>query len=165
MSGSLCRSRPEPSSSNGNVCQPGRPGRRPAPFLRWRARLPARRRERRRRLQSRYRNAARDRADRSREAGPRLGRLAAVVQRIRDFAEGLRRGLGITVECRHCGKRAIYLCRDFEGYIDPTKDVEDVVRRCAWCRQVAKWVRFTMIDDINREALAQWRPPPWMKRR
>lgn len=88
-----------------------------------------------------------------------------MVQRIRDFAEGLRRGLGITVECKACGKRVIYRCIDFQGYIDPCLDVEEVTWRCSWCRTVATWVRFTIIDDINRERLAQWKPPPWLKRR
>lgn len=88
-----------------------------------------------------------------------------MVQPIRDFADGLRRGLGITVECKACGKRVIYLCRDFDGYIEPVKDIEDVVWRCSWYRQVEKRARFTMIADIDREALAQWRPPPWMRRR
>ncbi len=88
-----------------------------------------------------------------------------MVQRIRDFSEGLRRNLGITVECKHCAKRVIYRCSDFRGYIDPCLDVEDVIWRCSWCRTVSTWVRFTMIDEINREALAQWKPPPWLKKR
>lgn len=88
-----------------------------------------------------------------------------MVQRIRSFEEGCRRGLGIVVRCDRCAKKVKYLCRDFEGYIAPNAEIEELTWRCAWCKAVATWVRYTMIDVNNREGLAQWTPPPWMKRR
>ena len=88
-----------------------------------------------------------------------------VVQRIRSFEEGCRRRLGIVVKCERCSKHVTYLCRDFEGYIAPHAEIEDLIWRCSWCRTPSRWVRYTLIDVNNREALAQWTPPPWLKRR
>jgi hypothetical protein len=87
-----------------------------------------------------------------------------VVQRIRSFEEGCRRGLGIVVRCDRCAKKVTYLCRDFEGYIAPNAEIEELTWRCAWCKAVSTWVCYTMIDVNNREGLAQWTPPQRMKR-
>lgn len=88
-----------------------------------------------------------------------------MVQRIRDFAEGQRRRLGIVVRCDGCGKRATYRCQDFDGYIAPNAEIEDLIWRCSWCRSVSTWMRYTLIDDMQRQDLAQWMPPPGRKRR
>ena len=88
-----------------------------------------------------------------------------MVQRIQDFAEALRQGFGITVECESCAKRVVYRCADFQGYIRPSAYVEDLTWRCSWCRASSTWVRFTSLDGIERQDLAQWRPPPGLKRR
>jgi hypothetical protein len=88
-----------------------------------------------------------------------------MVQRIRDFAEGLRKGLGIVVRCDACAKRVIYRCSDFQGFIEPGADIERLTWRCSWCRTPSAYVRYTLLDGLERESLAQWKAPPWMRRR
>ncbi|WP_062015869.1 hypothetical protein [Aureimonas sp. AU4] len=88
-----------------------------------------------------------------------------MVQRVRDYAEGLMRGLGITVKCRECGKQCTFLASDFHGYIDPRAVIEDMTWRCTWCRTPSTWIRWVVLDRITREGLTQWKPPAWLKRR
>ncbi len=88
-----------------------------------------------------------------------------MVQRIRDFAEALRKDLGIVVKCEACAKCVTYRCLDFRGYINPHAYVEDLTWRCSWCRTPSTWVRFASLHGVDRQNLAQWRPPPWLKRR
>lgn len=95
-----------------------------------------------------------------------MGRSAdAVVQPIRSFDEGCRRRLGIVIECRSCGKRVTYQAQDFVGFIAPSAEIETLRWRCAWCRTPAESARYVMIEKMDRQDLAQWKPPPWMKQR
>lgn len=87
-----------------------------------------------------------------------------MVQRIRDFREGLMRDMGIMIRCKPCGKEVVYRASDFRGYIAPNRVIEHMTWRCAWCHEPSSWVRWVIIDRMPREDLAQWRPPPWMKR-
>lgn len=87
-----------------------------------------------------------------------------MVQPIRSFEEGCRRGLGIVVECG-CGKKATFRCADFAGYIAPIANIEELTWRCLWCRARAIYVRYTEIDRMDRQDLSQWTPPPGRKRR
>lgn len=88
-----------------------------------------------------------------------------MVQRIRDFSEGLRKGLGIVIECRSCGKRVTYRCQDFLGYIRPADEIEELRWRCLWCRTPAQSARYVLVEKMDRQDLAQWKAPPWMRRR
>lgn len=88
-----------------------------------------------------------------------------MVQRIRDFAEELRKGLGIVIECRSCGKRVTYRCQDFVGYIRPAAETETLRWRCAWRRTLADSTRYVLIEKMDRQDIAQWKAPPWMKKR
>ncbi|WP_156418540.1 hypothetical protein [Aureimonas sp. D3] len=47
-----------------------------------------------------------------------------MVQAIRNFEEGLRKGLGIVIRCDPCNARTIYRCLDFQGFIAPGADIE-----------------------------------------
>ncbi|ALN75744.1 hypothetical protein [Aureimonas sp. AU20] len=88
-----------------------------------------------------------------------------MVQAIRDFGEGLRKGLGIVVRCDPCNARVIYRCIDFQGFIAQGADIETLNWRCSSCRARADYVRYTFPDKLERESLAQWKAPPWMQRR
>lgn len=95
------------------------------------------------------------------EADGELG----MVQKVKDFGDGLRKNLGITVRCGRCQKRVIYRCFDFLGYIDPGSDIEMRVWRCTWCRSVATYVCYVVLDALPRQDLCRWTPPLGMKRR
>lgn len=87
-----------------------------------------------------------------------------MVQAIRSFEEGCRRGLGIVVRCE-CGKTCTFRCSDFEGYIAPSADIEELTWRCLWCRATATYVRYTSIERMDRQDIAQWTPPKGRRRR
>lgn len=78
-----------------------------------------------------------------------------MVQTIRNFAEGLRRGLGIRIHCV-CGKQVIHRCADFCNVIAPAAQIEELVFRCSWCGERARYVRYTALDGLDRESLSQW---------
>lgn len=87
-----------------------------------------------------------------------------MVQRIKNFADGLRKGLGIVVHCR-CGKHVLYRASDFTGWISPGDDIEARVWRCSWCGERAGYVRYTDLDGVGREDLSRWTPSPTAKPR
>ncbi|WP_416357697.1 hypothetical protein ACLNGM_06585 [Aureimonas phyllosphaerae] len=37
--------------------------------------------------------------------------------------------------------------------------------RCAWCRTPADSARYVLVEKMDRQDLAQWKAPPWLKRR
>ena len=78
-------------------------------------------------------------------------------QDIKNFAEGVRKGLGISVRCG-CGKKASFQAADFRDIIRPGENIEDRVWRCSWCGERASYIRYATLDRNNREGLAQWRP-------
>ncbi|KQT53761.1 hypothetical protein ASG43_18215 [Aureimonas sp. Leaf454] len=80
-------------------------------------------------------------------------------QDIKNFAEGVRKGLGIYIRCQ-CGKTVTFRAADFRAVLGPGEDIRDRVWRCSWCGQRAGYVRYTTIDRNDREGLAQWRPLP-----
>lgn len=82
--------------------------------------------------------------------------VAVMPQEIKNFAEGLRKGLGIMVRCA-CGKTATFRASDFRDIIGPGENIEDRTWRCSWCGERANRVRYTTIDRNDRESLAQWR--------
>ena len=82
-----------------------------------------------------------------------------MVQGIRNYADGLWKGLGIIVKCETCGKRITYRALDFQGVIQPGEDIEDRKWRCRHCGVISKHVRYTTIEKRERESLAQWTPP------
>lgn len=86
-----------------------------------------------------------------------------MVQRVRDFAEAVRKNLGITVRCE-CGKRAVFPARNFAGFIKPGSDIEKLTWRCTWCKGTTK-ARYILLDTVEREALAQWTPPAGARKR
>lgn len=86
-----------------------------------------------------------------------------MVQAIRSFEEGLRKGLGIVIRCEPCNARTIYRCIDFQGFIAPGADIEALNWRCSGCRTRAVYVRYTLLGDWERESLAQWKAPKWMR--
>ncbi|KTR07043.1 hypothetical protein NS365_05185 [Aureimonas ureilytica] len=88
-----------------------------------------------------------------------------MVQAIRSFEEGLRKGLGIVIRCDPCNARTIYRCLDFQGFIAPGADIEALNWRCSGCRTRSTYVRYTLLDKLERESLAQWKAPPAMRRR
>ncbi|WP_427026586.1 hypothetical protein ACP4J4_20165 (plasmid) [Aureimonas ureilytica] len=87
-----------------------------------------------------------------------------MVQAIRNFDEGLRKGLGIVIRCEPCNSRVIYRCIDFQGFIAPGADIEALNWRCSGCRARAVYIRYTLLGDFERESLAQWKAPPTMRR-
>ena len=87
-----------------------------------------------------------------------------MVQGIKNFADGLRKGLGIIVRCDPCGKRITYRALDFQGVLRPGDDIEDRKWRCRHCGTISTWVRYTTIEGRERESLAQWTPPYGSKR-
>ena len=88
-----------------------------------------------------------------------------MVQAIRSFDEGLRKGLGIVIRCEPCNSRVIYRCIDFQGFIAPGADIEVLNWRCSGCRARSVYVRYTLLGDFERESLAQWKAPAWMQQR
>ena len=82
-----------------------------------------------------------------------------MVQAIKSFADGLRKGLGILVRCQ-CGKQAIFRASDFMDVIAPGEDIEARVWRCTWCRKRASFVRYVPLDGVEREDLSRWSPRP-----
>ncbi|GGD87860.1 hypothetical protein GCM10011390_03280 [Aureimonas endophytica] len=72
--------------------------------------------------------------------------------------------MAIVVRCG-CGKSVLDPAQNFEGFISPMAEIEDLRWRCSWCGRRASYVRWRLVQDVNREALAQWKPPPGMRRR
>jgi hypothetical protein len=88
-----------------------------------------------------------------------------VVQAIRDFSEGCRRGLSIMAICEPCDQRRIFLCRDFEGYISPWAQIERLSWRCETCGAKSRYVRYMITDLLKPHQIQRWIPRPAMKRR
>lgn len=88
-----------------------------------------------------------------------------MARRAWDFAEGLRKNLGIALICEDCAKRVVYRCGNFQGYLAPNADIEHLTWRCGWCQTPSHDVRYVLLDGYSRESSAQWRPSPGMKRR
>ena len=88
-----------------------------------------------------------------------------MVQAIRSFDEGLRKGLGIVIRCEPCNSRVIYRCIDFQGFVAPGADIETLNWRCSGCWARAVYIRYTLLDKLERESLAHWTAPPSMQRR
>lgn len=82
-----------------------------------------------------------------------------MVQGIKNFADGLRKGLGITVKCRPCGKSITYRALDFQGVIRPGDDIEERRWRCRHCGTYSEWIRYVPLEGRERESLAQWTAP------
>ena len=87
-----------------------------------------------------------------------------MVQGIKNFADGLRKGLGIIVKCEPCGRHITYRALDFQGVIRPGDDIEERKWRCRHCGVISKHVRYTTLERRERESLAQWTPPYDLKR-
>ena len=81
-----------------------------------------------------------------------------MVQGIKNFADGLRKCLGIMVRCQ-CGKHVLFRASDFIGWISPGEDIEARLWRCTWCGERAAQVRYTDLEGVGREDLAKWTPP------
>lgn len=86
------------------------------------------------------------------------------MQQVRNFGDGLRRGLGILIRC-DCGKTVRFRCSDFREHVPEDANVEAYRWRCSWCGRVASSVRYVALDRNDREGLAQWRPPSWWPQR
>jgi hypothetical protein len=81
-----------------------------------------------------------------------------MAQGIKNFADGLRKGLGIVVHCQ-CGKHVVMRTSDFVGWISGGEDIEARVWRCTWCGERARFVRYLQLDGLGREDLTRWTPP------
>lgn len=86
-----------------------------------------------------------------------------MTQRVRDFTEGMRKGLAIRVRCP-CGSGRLHAARDLYGYVAPRAVIEELRWRCASCGDRAVYVRWCLVQDINRHVVEPWTPPVGMRR-
>ncbi|KAB0676023.1 hypothetical protein [Aureimonas leprariae] len=75
----------------------------------------------------------------------------------------MRKGLAIRVRCP-CGVDRLHLAHDLYGYIAPGGEVEELRWRCLSCGERATYVRWVLVQDINRHLVEPWAPPAGTRR-